>query len=157
MKDKGDPGADREIGLHGEPLWVAPVLAHVIALVAWWYFGATAVEAYHFATAGVVVSGQVSDKRGGRMVEYTDVRFTTADGRQVETTAAPKWCEAKEPGDPVKVRYLPRDPHMVQDTCDPPAAQASVLALLVAAGSTAASGLVWRGWWQVRRSASARG
>jgi hypothetical protein len=128
--------------------WVPP-----IALLAWLYFGVSAGSAYELEKDGVVVSGEVIKTDTSRRTDYVIVRFTTAEGRQVETSVAPKTCGLKQPGDPIKVRYLPSDPtNVVQDACDPPHTDMSGTALLVAVVTTAASVLAWRLWRRHRKA-----
>jgi hypothetical protein len=124
-----------------------------IALIGWWYFAGTAVSAYHFAKEGVVVSGEVTETHTGRRTDYMTLRFTTSDARQVETTvAAPKSCGPSDPGDTIKVRYLPSDPHTAQNACDSARHRLSWGALLWAAATSALSAQVWRLWLRHRRS-----
>jgi hypothetical protein len=127
--------------------WLPP-----IALIAWWYFAGTAVSAYHFAKESVVVSGEVTEIDRGRRADYMTLRFTTSDGRQVETTVAPKNCGLSRPGDTIKVRYLPSDPYTAQDACDSARNRLSWGAFLVAAVTSALGVQVWRLWLRHRKS-----
>ena len=133
-------------------IWWMRFLLPPIALIGWWYFAGSAVSAYEFAKEGVVVSGEVTETDMGRRADYMALRFTTSDGRQVETTVAPKSCGLSERGDTIKVRYLPSDPHTAQDACDSARNRLSWTAFLVAAATSALSVQVWRLWLRHRKS-----
>ncbi|WP_433796746.1 hypothetical protein [Actinoplanes sp. CA-252034] len=122
-----------------------------IAVGAWWYFAGTAVTAYHLAEEGVVVTGEViRTDRFGQTENHT-VRFTTSDGRLIETNTVPATCEVKDPGATVEIRYVASDPYTIQDTCDAPRHRMSVGAALAAIGTTALSVQAWRLWFRYRK------
>lgn len=154
MDDNAKPQGKRRSGRSAyRKVWWMRFLLPPIALIAWWYFAGTAVSAYHIAQEGVVVSGEVTEVDTGRRTDYMTLKFTTSDGRQVETTiAAPKSCGLSEPGDTIKVRYLPSDPHTAQNACDSARNRLSWPAFLVAAATTALTVQVWRLWLRHRKS-----
>jgi len=149
-KPQGNSGSGRSAY---RKVWWLRFLLPPIAVAAWWYFAGTAVSAYQVATEGVVVPGEITATDTGRRTDYMTLRFTTSDGRRVETTvAAPKSCDLKRPGDTIKVRYLPSDPYTAQDTCDPARHHTSWVALLGALATTALSAQAWRLWLRHRKA-----
>lgn len=154
MEDTAKPQGNSDSGRSAyRKIWWMRFLLPPIALIAWWYFAGTAVSAYHVAKEGVIVSGEVTETETGRRTDYMTLRFTTSDGRQVETTvAAPKSCGMGRAGDTIKVRYLPSDPHAAQDACDSARHRLSWVAFLVAAAMSALSVQVWRLWLRHRKS-----
>jgi hypothetical protein len=133
-------------------IWWMRFWLPVIALGAWGILASTAVSAYHLSTEGVVTSAVVTEVDRFSRTDNNTVRFTTADGRQIETTIAPKTCELKEPGSAIQVRYVASDPHNAQDTCDQPRHDMSVGAALAALATTALSVQAWRLWRRHRRT-----
>ncbi|MDI6104082.1 DUF3592 domain-containing protein [Actinoplanes sp. NEAU-A12] len=151
MKDTANPQEKSESRRSYRKVWWMRFCLPLMALVAWWYFAGTAEPAYHLTKEGVVVSGEVTRTETFTRTDYMIVRFTTSEGRQVETSVAPKNCGLKQPGDTIKVRYLPSDPHTTQDACDSAHHYMSVGALLAALGLTAISVQAWRLWWRYRK------
>jgi hypothetical protein len=133
-------------------VWWMRFWVPVIALGAWGFFATTAVSAYRLANEGEVVSALVTEVDRFSRTDNNTVRFTTADGRQVETTIAPKTCELKEPGATIQVRYVASDPTNAQDTCDQARHDMSVGAALAALALTALSVQAWRLWRRHRRA-----
>jgi hypothetical protein len=153
MKDTAKPQGKVESGRSAyRRIWWMRFWLPLIALIAWWYFAITVGPAYHLAKEGVVVSGEVTQRNTSRRTDYNTVRFTTPDGRPVETTVAPKTCGLKHPGDPVEVRYLPSDPYTAQDACDSARNRVSWGGLLLAVATTALSGQAWRLWLRHRKT-----
>jgi hypothetical protein len=153
MEDTGKTREKSEAGRSSyRKVWWMRFLLPPIALIAWGYFATTALSAYHFRNEGVVVSGEVTRTESARRADYMVVRFTTSDGTPVETTVVPKSCEVKQPGESVKVRYLPSDPETAQDSCDVVHSRLSWPALLMAIATTAISVQAWRLWRRHRRT-----
>jgi len=133
-------------------IWWMRFWLPVIAVIAWWYFAGTAISAYHLAQEGEVVPGEVTKTDKFSRTETITVKFTTSDGRQIETTVAPRTCRVKEPGTKLEVRYVRSDPYTAQDTCDPARHRTSWVAFLVAVGVTALSAQAWRLWLRHRKA-----
>ncbi|MFD1374562.1 DUF3592 domain-containing protein [Actinoplanes sichuanensis] len=152
----GDTGETDNAGKKGRTayrkVWWMRFWLPAIAVGVWWFFASTAVSAYHLAKEGVVVSGVVTEVDRFSRTENNTVRFTTTDGRQIETTIAPKTCELKDPGATIQIRYVSSDPHNAQDTCDQARHDMSVGAGLGALGLTALSAQTWRLWLRHRKT-----
>jgi hypothetical protein len=154
MSDTAETESTRQSGRSAyRKIWWMRFLLPVIALAVWGYFATTAVSAYRLANEGEVVSGAVTGvERYGRTHTNT-VQFTTVDGRQIETTIAPKTCELKEPGATIRIRYLASDPYNnAQDTCDQARNELSIGAALGGLALTALSVQAWRLWRRHRGS-----
>lgn len=153
MKDTAKPQGKSESGRSAyRKIWWMRFLLPPVALFAWWYFAGTAVSAYHLAKEGVVASGEVTETETKGRTHSVTLRFTTSDGRQVETWVVPESCGLKQPGDTIKVRYLPSDPHTAQDACDSVRNRLSWGAFVVAVLTSALSAQVWRLWLRHRKS-----
>ncbi len=153
MQDTANPQGKGDSGRSAyRKIWWMRFLLPPVALLAWWYFAGTAVSAYHFAREGAIVSGEVTETETRGRTHSMTLIFTTSDGKQVETTVVPKRCGLKQPGDTIKVRYLPSDPHTAQDACDSTRHRLSWGAFAVAAVTSALSVQVWRLWLRHRKS-----
>jgi uncharacterized protein DUF3592 len=154
MGDAAETESTRATGRKSyRKVWWLRFLLPVIALGAWWYFAGTAVTAYRLAQDGVVVRGEsVRTEQIRHRSSTLTVKFTTADGRQIQTNTVPRSCAVKPPGETVEIRYLPSDPYTVQDTCDPPRHRASTAAALGGLALTALSVQAWRLWLRHRKT-----